>query len=82
MELFNLKIKTFFYLSKKCISYIAGNGIFSVDIINSIDTFSVALLKEFSLFDFPNMRVLAILSRFYLQSEKFNNLIIHYSNVK
>ena len=32
--------------------------------IYSIDAFSIALLKEFSLLDFPNMRVLTILSSF------------------
>ena len=34
----------------------------SVDRIYSTVAFSIALLKEFSLFDFPNKRVLAILS--------------------
>ena len=32
--------------------------------INSIATFSIVLLKKFSLFGFPNKRVLAILSSF------------------
>ena len=36
----------------------------SVDRINSIDAFRIALLKEFSLFSFPNKRVLTILSSF------------------
>ena len=35
-----------------------------VDRIYSIDAFSIALLKEFSLFGFPNKRVLTILSSF------------------
>ena len=34
----------------------------SVDRIYSTVAFSIALLKEFSLFSFPNKRVLAILS--------------------
>ena len=36
----------------------------SDDRIYSIDAFSIALLKEFSLFGFPNKRVLTILSSF------------------
>ena len=36
----------------------------SVDRINSIDASRIALLKEFSLFGFPNKRVLTILSSF------------------
>ena len=36
----------------------------SVDRIDSIDPLSVALLKEFSLFGFPNKTVLTILSSF------------------
>ena len=36
----------------------------SVDRTNSTDAFSIALLKEFSLFGFPNKRVWTILTSF------------------
>ena len=43
-----------------------NNGLsnLSVDKIYSTDAFSIALLKKFSLFGFPNKRVLTILSSF------------------
>ena len=45
-------------------NYHGNNGFLnaSVDRINSIDTFGIALLKELSLFGFPSIRVLTILS--------------------
>ena len=47
----------------------------SVDRIKSIDAFRIVLLKEFSLFSFPNKRVLTILSSFSVKIFYRNNFV-------